>query len=446
MLKRLSFILALIVASHALAAYTQPAIEGDFYKYQSNRFFVYLWKDVPPEKLDVQGGPDPVTAKLDQISQALEGYLEGDLKAMGMSYDVQQKGRIAIYVYANSEEYQQRTGCFLCAAHVTSVPSTPENMALVRDKKLNPYAVYAHLDNTPAGPGGLTIGLPQNVLPHELTHVIDLTFIGGSKPTTLREGLAVYVAYKSDSFDDASQFALTAQHLQQFLTQYDSNFMAGLLSGCGGLQRFTYNFGASFINFLVERSSISTFLNFYAALKPQQIPNGPAGCTFGFPREALDILFRQHFGMSYADVEQAYKQALLQALLTDEGRESFDFTMDQIYNHFLMVRALLKDEAGTEKIALGIWSQGGFDREKARQLREYLGNPANYVATSEAIQRTNKNIERMRSFVFSYRDVNAQSELQSQLSQLSNILASGQLEAWRDLYIFLVNRLVTWRY
>jgi hypothetical protein len=446
MIKRILLVSVLFVFSCSLVSLAQPTIDGDFYKFQSHRFFVHLWKNTPPDKLNAPDNSDPIVSKLNQISLAMEAYLDGVLQVMGVSYDTEKNGRIAIYVYASSEEYQQRTGCFLCAAHVTSIPNTTENLNLVKEKKLNQWAIYAHLENTPVGPGGLTIGLPQNVLPHELTHVIDLTFIGGSKPGTLREGLAVYVAYKSDGFDDASQFALTSQHLQQFMQQYDSNFIEALLSGCGGLRRFMYNFGASFIDFLVQRSSISAFLNFYAALKPQAISNSAGGCNFGFPKEAIDILLRQHIGHSYAEIEQAYRQSLFQALLSDEGRESFDFTMDQIYNRFLMVRSLLRDEASVEQLARGIWVQGGFDRDKARQLREVLANPASYVVTTEAIQRTNQNIERVRSFVASYRDASVQSDLQNQLSQLSSLLSSNQLETWRDLYLSTVMRLVTWRY
>ncbi len=446
MFKRIAFLLTFLVFSYSFILFAQPTIEGDFYKFQSNRFFVFLWKDTPPDKLNAPDNSDPIVSKLNQISQAMEVYLDGVLQAMGLSYDVEQRGRIAIYVYASSEEYQQRTGCFLCAAHVTSIPNTTGNLTLVGEKKLNQWAIYAHLENTPNGPGGLTIGLPQNVLPHELTHVIDLTFIGGSKPGALREGLAVYVAYKSDGFDDASQFTLTSQHLQQFMQQYDANFIEALLSGCGGLRRFMYNFGASFIDFLVQRSSVSAFLNFYAALKPQSISNSTAGCNFGFPKEAIDILLRQHIGQNYADIEQAYRQSFFHAFLSDEGRESFEFTMDQIYNKFLMVRSLLKDGAGVEQIARGVWVQGGFDRDKARQLREMLANSANYVATLDAIQRTNKNMERLTSFVASYRDTGVQSDLQNQLSQLSTLLASNQLEAWRDLYVATVTKLVTWRY
>jgi hypothetical protein len=320
-------------------------------------------------------------------------------------------------------------------------------MALVRDKKLNPYAVYAHLDNTPVGPGGLTIGLPQNVLPHELTHVIDLSFIGGAKPSTLREGLAVYVAYKSDGFDDGRQFALTAQHLQQFILEYDPGFIANQLSGCGGLRRFTYNFGVSFINFLVERASIKRFLEFYAALKPQPMRDGPPGCTFGYPREVLDPLFQRFFGLSYGDAEQAYLMDVLASPLTEEGRDSYAFTMDQIYNRFLQLKPLLKDETLVETLARGVWSEGGFDQEKARALREYLSRPENYLATPEAIQRASgHSVARLRSFVNTYRDATVQAELQVQLAQLSLLLAGGQLEAWRDLFVLLVNRFVTWRF
>jgi hypothetical protein len=188
MLRRsLSSIVALL-AIWGTVALAQPVAEGDWIRYETERFFIYLWKDVPPEKLPLSS-PDPLQAKLDEIALSLEADLQSIEKALQLPYSVQQYGKIAIFVYASLEEYQQKTRCYLCAAHVTTLPNTPEVQALAATGRLNRYAIYAHLDNTPRGLGGLSIGLPQEVIPHELTHIVDLTLIGGAKPTTLREGL-----------------------------------------------------------------------------------------------------------------------------------------------------------------------------------------------------------------------------------------------------------------
>ena len=156
-------IIVVLLAIWSAGVLAQPVVEGDWIRYETERFFVYLWKDTPLEKLAL-GSPDPLQAKLDK--------------------------------------YQQKTRCYLCAAHVSALPNTPEVQALAATGRLNRYAIYAHLDNTPRGLGGLSIGLPQEVIPHELTHIVDLTLIGGAKPTTLREGLAVYASLKADTVPD----------------------------------------------------------------------------------------------------------------------------------------------------------------------------------------------------------------------------------------------------
>jgi enoyl-CoA hydratase/carnithine racemase len=168
MLRRsLSSIVALL-AIWGTVALAQPVAEGDWIRYETERFFIYLWKDVPPEKLPLSS-PDPLQAKLDEIALSLEADLQSIEKALQLPYSVQQYGKIAIFVYASLEEYQQKTRCYLCAAHVTTLPNTPEVQALAATGRLNRYAIYAHLDNTPRGLGGfetavkLGLGWPKGV-------------------------------------------------------------------------------------------------------------------------------------------------------------------------------------------------------------------------------------------------------------------------------------------
>ncbi len=291
------------------------------------------------------------------------------------------------------------------------------------------------------GIAGSRIGLPGNALPHELTHVVDLTFIGGDKPLALREGLAEYVQFKYENPSFSSQFVLTAQQLQQLLLWYRPNLIQELLEECGRFDhRFFYNFGVSFVDFLISHSSISTFLNFYAAL--QRKSNGQRQC---FTPEVLDRLFRKYFDLSYSEIERKYRVMLLQTQLTDEGHESFNFILDQIYYRFGILKPLLKDELAMGKVMLSIFAPGKFDRNQARLLQEYLSQSSNYLATQEAIRQAEKNMEMLENFVFAYRG-SALKEMRELQSQLYKLYYAKQWEEWRDLYVSVVNKLVTLRY
>ncbi len=142
MLKRLSLFVVLFLVSHAFLSYAQPVVEGNFYKYQSERFFVYLWRNVSPEKLNAPAGANPIVFKLEEISGALEKYLDKILTLLRLTYDSREYGRIAVYVYASVEDYRYYTRCEMCSSHVGLVPKTEQIESLVRDKILNPYAVY----------------------------------------------------------------------------------------------------------------------------------------------------------------------------------------------------------------------------------------------------------------------------------------------------------------
>ncbi len=429
-------ILSLVIVLFAsIAAHAQPyTVEGRWIVYETPRFFVYLWKDTPKERLGKSA--DPLLVKLEEIAGSLERNLGLIELVLFKPYSALKEGKVAVFVYDSLEKYQQETGCLTCAAHVTNVP--PEYEDRVLKGILNPYAVYISLDYAPTGLGGLSIGLPQQVVPHELTHILDLTLIGGLKPTVLREGLASYAAFKVDGISDAKQFGLTNQHLKLFMQNYESDLLKNL-SACG-LRRFTYSFGASFVDFLVRKAPMSTFLGFFDRIVFRRSRG------FCFAPEEVDRLLREHYGQSLEEIDKEYRAMLENIETTDEGLASFEYTMDQIFTRASYLSPLLRDGQSIVQAAREVWVDGGFDQEKAHFVREHLKNPENYVATREHVERAFKNIERLRAYVSSYYDSRVRAQLETQLAQLNKLYLEGRDEEFKDLFIALVHQYVTWKW
>ncbi|MCS6903613.1 MAG: hypothetical protein NZO41_05000 [Candidatus Bipolaricaulota bacterium] len=424
-----------------VAVLANPIVEGDWVRYETERFFIYLWKETPPERLGL-GSPDPLRTKLDEIALSVETDLKGIEGALQLPYDAALYGKIAIFVYASLEEYQQRTGCYLCSGHVTSVPSTPEIQALLATGRLNRYAVYVHLDNTPRGLGGLSIGLPQEVVPHELVHVLDLTLIGGSKPSTLREGLAVYATFKADATPDELQFGLTNQHLRLF-AETDTPDLLSYLTGCSS-RRFLYSFGGSFIDFVARQSSIGAFLEFYRRLQSERVtlPN----CSFGFSLEQIDRLLQQILQKSLEQVRREYRAFLQTMELTEDGRRSYDFVMDQVFNRAIYLEPLLVNGAELVRQTRAVWAGGRFDRERAAYVRAYMSDMKNYTASAERVAGALKNFERVRSFASNYIDDPAtRSHVEQRLRELAELARTERFEEFKDGFVTLVFQYVTWR-
>ena len=431
----LALTISLCFLATAVASAQPYTLEGNWVVYETPRFFIYLWKDTPKERLGE--GADPLLNKLEEIAGSLErnmGLLE---LVLFKPYSARKDGKVAVFVYASVEQYQHETGCLTCAAHVTNVP--PEYEDRVRHGILNPYAVHISLDYVPTGLGGLSIGLPQQVVPHELTHILDLTLIGGLKPTVLREGLAAYAAFKVDGISDAQQFGLTNQHLKLFMHGYEPDLLQHHLSSCG-LRRFTYNFGASFIDFLVRKARMSTFLSFFDRIIFRRSRD------FCFAPKEMDRLLREHYGQSLEETEKAYRAMLENTETTDEGLASFEYTMDQLFTRASYLSPLLKDGESIVKATRQVWVDGGFDQEKARFVREYLKNPENYVATRENVERAFKNIERLRAYVSNYYDSRVRAQLEAQLAQLNRLYLEGKDEEFKNLFVALVHQYVTWKW
>lgn len=438
---RRSIITALLVLLSWSTALAQPVVEGEWVRYETERFFVYLWKDVPPERLAL-GSPDPLQAKLDEIALSLETDLQRIEATLQLPYNAGQYGKIAVFVYASLEEYQQKTRCYLCTAHVSSLPNTPEVQALALTGRLNRYAIYAHLDNTPRGLGGLSIGLPQEVIPHELTHILDLTLIGGSKPVTLREGLAVYASFKSDTLPDDEQFALADTHLRLF-AETENIDLVSYLTGCSS-RRFIYSFGSSFIRFFVEQAGVAQFLEFYRQLQGERLSSSL--CSYGFSFGQLDRLFRQILQKPLDEVRQEYLARLHAAKITEDGQRSFDFVMDQVFNRVVSLQPLIIEGKEIVRIAREVWSEGRFNAAKAAYVTEYISNERNYAANAERVVEALKNFERVRSFASTYIDDPAtRSQIEMKLRELEQLANEGRYAEFKEGFIALVFQYVTWR-
>ncbi len=435
-------VFAVLVLLWGAVALANPIVEGDWVRYETERFFIYLWKDIPPERLAL-GSPNPLQAKLDEIAVSLETDLRALEQILQLPYSVELSGKIAIFVYASLEDYQQKTQCYLCAAHVSALPNTPEVQALALTAKLNRYAIYAHLDNTPRGLGGLSIGLPHEVIPHELTHIIELTLIGGAKPTTLREGLAVYASSRADAVPDAEQFHLTDQHLRLFAEAENSDLLS-YLTGCSS-RRFIYSFGGSFINFFAARWGIERFLEFYRLLQGERLSS--ALCSYGFSFEQLDGLFQQILRLSLDEVRHEYLGYLNATEITEEGQRSFDFVMDQIFTRAIMLKPLLIEGDELERLAREVWSEGRFHAEKAAYVTAYISDRRNYTADAERVARTmHSSFARVRSFSSTYIDDPAtRSQIEMELQELEQLAREERYTEFKDGFLELVFRAITWR-
>lgn len=440
-MRRLS-VFVLFVLLWSAVALANPIVEGDWIRYETERFFIYLWKDIPPERLTL-GSPDPLQAKLDEIAVSLETDLRNIEQTLQLPYSVQPYGKIAVFVYASLEDYQQKTQCYLCAGHVSALPNTPEVQALALTGRLNRYAIYAHLDNTPRGLGGLSIGLPQETIPHELTHILDLTLIGGAKPATLREGLAVYASAKADTVPDDEQFNLTDQHLRLF-AEAENLDLISYLTGCSS-RRFIYNFGGSFINFFAARWGIDRFLEFYRLLQGEHLPLSL--CSYGFSLEQLDRLLQQILHLTLDEARQEYLRQLNATEITEDGQRSFDFVMDQIFNRAMALKPLLIEGNELERITREVWSEGRFNADKAAYVTSYISDLRNYAADAERVARTvQDSFARVRSFSSTYIDDPAtRSHIEMKLRELERLAHQERYTEFKDSFIELVFRYVTWR-
>lgn len=359
-------------------------------------------------------------ARLEGLFQRAEAFLLLD-------YDPEAQGVAYLFIYPSLEEYQEATGCLICAANIGGF--LPEVYREVEDSiragEVNPIAVY--LPSTSSDYTAL----------HEFTHLLDFSLIPNAPPTFLLEGLASYAGYRLDSVPDEWQLGLSEQFVKLFLEEREPDLFEDYFAR-GGYWKFTYEVGTSFLSFLAARLGWERFLQFYRELRAPYDR-----------RERLDALFQRYYGVGLAELEREWKERLAEVEVTANARAAYEFKLDQVLIRYIFLRPLLAEPEWGEKLfeSARTLVEGRFDEAAGAALREYLNDRANLRATAATAARALEYGEHLRSYVQDYhRDRPELIEaFEREFARLPRLYHAGRFEEFAELYWGLVQSYVTWR-
>jgi len=394
---------------------------GSWIRVSTEHFVVHFWKDLPEDRFAQTEYEylDEYFAQLQAYANSLEKALAKVEALLGVAYDLERGGKVYVFIYPSLEVYQEEVGCLICAAHVGRLPFPPEEAERLTYMGVNPIAAFLNLDSE------------ENVILHELTHIVDFSMIENFAPVFLYEGLASYVGYKLDGIEDRWQFGLRNQYLKLFLADHRISLKEQFQRP--RYAKFTYDIGTSFIDFLVRRGSMEQFMAFYRELYSLEI-------------DKVDQLFQEHYDQTLDELEQAWKDELAQVEITEEGLAAYEFRMDQIVVRYMFLRELIRDKERLKQAFENLWPQGRFNFKEAEFMRRYLQNPANFIMTSAALAKVRNSLPQLRSYVYMYSD-DAQIKLQfeEEFKQLIEHWQQGRYDKFRELYIQMVHHYISWR-
>jgi len=357
----------------------------------------------------------------------MEEWFQEVEQFLGLDYDPEELGRIYVFVYPSLEEYQEASGCLICAANIGGFlrEFRPEVEELIRRGEVNPLAVY------------LTLESGEYVVLHEFTHVLDFSLIPNDPPTFLLEGLATYTGYRLDGVPDGWQLGLGEQFLKLFLDQHGFDLFRDYFSR-GGYWKFTYEVGAGFVRFLVARGGWARFLRFYRELRSPY-----------HQREGLEGLFRRYYGAGLVELEAEWKRALSEVEVTANARAAYEFKLDQILIRYIFLRPLLVHPRRAEELfeAARTLVEGEFNEVAGAALRDYLNDQGNLHATLETAAEALDYGGYLRDYVRSYHSDRPEliKRFTTEFAELTGLYRSGKLDEFVRLYWQLVQTYVTWR-
>jgi hypothetical protein len=401
-------LLAFLCILLSLSTLAQPLIDG-WLKIETDHFIVLF--QLTEEETDYL---NEYLKGFVKTAGMMEKYLLEVESFLGVDYDPKEHGKVYIFMYPSLETYQEAAGCLICAAHVGGVLPVKEKDD---HENINPIAVYVNLDNS------------EFVFLHELAHIVDFSVIKSHPPPLFYEGLASYVGYKLDGISDERQFGLINQHLKLYLQEYGFSLLSYLYK----YWKFSYQIGTSFIEFLVRRGGIKTFMSFYAELtRPTE--------------ESLNRLFISYWGQSLRELEAAWKEELAKEPITEEAKAAYEFRMDQIVIRYMFLGALAKDKELLRETFESLWIKGRFNRKAADFMRQYLSNPENFLVTREALTKVMGYLNQLISYVRTYHDDHQQEiTLRREISKFIQAYHRGHYQKCLSIYLQLIHEYITWR-
>ena len=419
-----SLFLSLLLTVLALAG----ALDEQWLSFSTEDLVIHFWREeVRLDRLERQDGANLYLTALGRRAAQLESAFQRVEAFLGLDYRPKAQGQVYVFIYPSLETYQEASGCLICAANVGGFIAEfyDEVVELIQSGEVSPIAVY------------LTRESSEYVILHELTHVLDFSLIANSPPTFLLEGLATYSGYSLDGVPDEWQLGLGEQQVKLFLQEFDIGLFRDYFAR-NRYWKFTYEVGASFIQFLIARSGWEQFLRFYQNLR------------YLYDRQqGLDELFRREYGASLAELEGEWRARLAAVEVTVNGRAAYEFKLDQILIRYIFLQPLLAAPEWAEELFTEARTlvNGQFNEAAGALLRAYLSDEHNLLGTPQTTGEALVYGEYLREYVQSYHCDRSDliGRFEAEFPALSSLYHSGDYAAFAHLYWQLVNDYVTWR-
>ena len=420
-------LLLLLLGALALALASPSGLERDWLPLTTEHLVVHFWRDgADPGLFERVAGESLYLMVLRERALHLERAFQRVEEFLGLDYDPGEFGRAYVFVYPDLESYQEATGCLICAASVGGfLPSlwNEQLEELVRAGEVSPIVVYLTLDST------------EYVALHEFTHLLDFALIRSSPPAALLEGLATYVGYRLDPIPDEWQLGLGEELLRIFMEEQGQGLDLREYLTLRGYWKFTYEVGASFVAFLVERAGLERFLEFYSELHR-------------LSEVEIDGLLRDHFGEGLAALEAEWKERLAGLSPSENVRALYEFRMDQVLVRYIFLRPLFREPERAEKLfeEARTLRRGRFDEAAGAALRRYL-SLENLTIDPERAAKALDYSRYLLWYVRSYHRTEPEllSRFHRDYRRMVKLYAAGDWQGFLELYFRMVQTYVTWR-
>ncbi|MGW8250156.1 MAG: hypothetical protein ACWGO1_05905 [Anaerolineales bacterium] len=206
---------------------------------------------------------------------------------------------------------------------------------------------------------------PQIVLHHELVHKLDSQLGGELRPTLLVEGLAVYLSGGHFKPEPLMPRAAAVLDLGRYipLEQLADEFYPAQ-------HEIGYLQAGALVQFMVEQWGWQVFSDFYRDIQP--VPDDAPGA--GRQSQAIDIALQEKFGMSFADLERDFIQALRREVVTEELRQDVRLGV-KLYE---MVRAY-QIALDPSAYFMTAWLPDGQQMRERGIVADYLRHPDSFM-------------------------------------------------------------------
>ena len=229
---------------------------------------------------------------------------------------------------------------------------------------------------------------PEIVIHHEIAHILDARLGGELRPSILVEGLAVYLSgghFKPEPLLPRAAALLPPEpgcaSLEQALAETNPSAEVCGLNLYQDLRSLTDRFyfaqhetgyleAAALIEYMVNTWGWQAYSDFYRDIHPPTEPDGSDQRRDEYQSRALEIALQAHFGLSLAQLEARYVEALRQEQVTAAQAEDVRLTV-AYFDTVRRYQRLLDPSA----YFLTAWLLDGTQMRERGIVADYLRHP-----------------------------------------------------------------------